>query len=452
MKKTNDNMTIGSLPLNMLFFCIPLIFSNLLQILFNMCDIAVVGRFAGSSSLGSVGSAATLVTLFTGIIIGIGSGVNVLTARYLGEDAKDKVMKTVHSSLFICFFAGIILMICGILLAKPMLRLFNTRADLLDGAALYIRIYFLGMPALGIYNFGNAVLSAAGDTKKPLYYLSVAGVVNIILNLVLVIVFKLDVAGVAIASVAAQYVSAFLVLINLSGCNETYGLYRSSLHITADVAKKVLHLGLPTGFQFAIFAIANLFVQMGINSFGSEIVAGNAAACNADSIAYEVMAAIYMACTSFMSRNYGAKKYERVIKSYFWGLLYSLGFTAVFGVCILLFGKSFLSVFTNDPAVISAGMDRIKIMSFSYCVSTFMDCTIAASRGLGKTIVPTAIVIMGSCVFRIVWIYTVFAYFKTIESIYLLYIFSWALTAVAEILYFVHIYRKMKEEISYEQH
>ena len=361
-------------------------------------------------------------------------------------------MKTVHSSLFICFFAGIILMICGILLTKPMLRLFNTRADLLDGAALYIKIYFLGMPALGIYNFGNAVLSAAGDTKKPLYYLSVAGVVNIILNLVLVIVFKLDVAGVAIASVAAQYVSAFLVLINLSGCNETYGLYRSSLHITADVAKKVLHLGLPTGFQFAIFAIANLFVQMGINSFSSEIVAGNAAACNADSIAYEVMAAIYMACTSFMSRNYGAKKYERVIKSYFWGLLYSLGFTAVFGVCILIFGKSFLSVFTNDPAVISAGMDRIKIMSFSYCVSTFMDCTIAASRGLGKTIGPTAIVILGSCVFRIVWIYTVFAYFKTIESIYLLYIFSWALTAVAEILYFVHIYRKMKEEISYEQH
>ena len=254
MKKTNDNMTIGSLPLNMLFFCIPLIFSNLLQILFNMCDIAVVGRFAGSLSLGSVGSAATLVTLFTGIIIGIGSGVNVLTARYLGENSQDKVINTVHSSLFICFFAGIILMICGILFAKPMLRLFNTRADLLDGAALYIRIYFLGMPALGIYNFGNAVLSAAGDTKKPLYYLSVAGVVNIILNLVLVIVFKLDVAGVAIASVAAQYVSAFLVLINLSGCNETYGLYRSSLHITADVAKKVLHLGLPTGFQFAIFA------------------------------------------------------------------------------------------------------------------------------------------------------------------------------------------------------
>lgn len=451
MKKTNDNMTMGSLPLNMLIFSIPLVFSNLLQILFNMCDIAVVGKFAGSLSLGAVGSAATLVTLFTGIVIGIGSGVNVLTARYLGENSQDKVMKTVHSSLIICFFAGIILMICGIAFAKPMLRLFNTREELLDGAALYIRIYFLGMPALGIYNFGNAVLSAAGDTKKPLYYLTIAGVVNIVLNLVFVIVFKLDVAGVALASAAAQYVSAFLVIINLSRCSETYGLYRASMCITPDIAKKVLYLGVPTGFQFAVFAIANLFVQMGINSFSSEIVAGNAAACNADSIAYEVMAAIYMACTSFMSRNYGAKKYERVIKSYFWGLLYSLGFTAVFGVCILLFGKSFLSVFTNDQAVISAGMDRIKIMSFSYCVSTFMDCTIAASRGLGKTIVPTAIVIIGSCVFRIVWIYTVFAYFKTVESLYSLYIFSWTLTAIAEIIYFVRIYRKMKEEISFER-
>ena len=335
-----------------------------------------------------------------------------------------------------------LLLVVGLFGSPVLLRLLNTKEDLLPGAILYLRVYFLGMPALALYNYGNAVFSAIGETQKPLRYLSFAGVLNILLNLFFVIVCRLDVAGVALASTLAQCVSAGLILRALTRVQDSYALHLREVRFDPIMTRRVLMLGLPAGFQNAIFAIANLFIQAGVNSFDSLMVKGNSAAANADALIYDAMAAFYMACASFMSQNYGAGKVDRVKKSYLISLAYSFGVGLVLGGTLMLFGRGFLALFTTEPAVIDAGMKRVSVMAMAYCISAFMDCTIAASRGLGKTVVPTIIVVMGSCVFRVVWVYTIFAQIHTIPSLYLLYPCSWALTAVAEMVYFAGSYKK----------
>ncbi len=446
MRQLEQNLTEGSLGKKIFLFSLPLMLSNLLQVLFNMADIAVVGKFAGSNALGSVGSTSILVTLFTSFLIGVGGGINVLVALHIGSGNKKEAKETITTAYVICLCMGILLLIIGISSARGILTLMNTKPELIDGAVLYLRIYFLGLPAVGVYNCGNAVLSAAGDTKKPLYFLSIAGAINIALNLLLVIVFHLDVAGVAIASIISQYISAILITYAITHGDRVYtiALRHQPLRslVLKDKLTAILKLGLPSGLQNMVFMFANLFVQVGVNSFSATMVAANSAAANADGPVYEVMAAFYVACSSFMGQNLGAKKKDRVLKSYFVSLSYSFFIGLILGLTILFMGPNFLLLFTSDPAVIELGMYRLKIMSVSYAFSAFMDCTIAASRGLGRTVVPTFIVIMGSCVFRVIWIYTIFAYFKTIPSLYLLYIFSWTITATAEIIYFQAIYRR----------
>lgn len=442
MKKYTQDFTQGNLWAQIFRFSLPLIFSNLLQVLFNMADIAVVGQFAGANALGSVGSTSIFVVLFTTALIGVAGGMNVLVAQAIGANRPDDIKETVHNSAILSVIIGIITMLFGVFFGRTILELLNTKPELIDGAVTYVQIYFLGMPALMLYNFGNAVLSAAGDTKRPLKYLSIAGIVNIVLNLVLVIVFHLDVAGVAIASIISQYISAFLVLRALVKSPENYALRFSDLKFQWSRSKAILALGLPSGAQNAVFQIANLFVQRSVNRFSATMVSGNSAAANADGLVYETMAALYTACACFIGQNYGAGKKDRILKSYFISLIYSFGIGAVIGLGILACGRNFLGLFTTDASVIDAGMYRLLVMGFSYPVSAFMDNTIAASRGLGKSVVPTFIVIMGSCVFRLIWIYTIFEYFETITSLYLLYVFSWSITAIVEIIYFVKIYRE----------
>ena len=442
MKQNMQDLTEGSLGKKILIFSVPLMLSNLLQVLFNMADIAVIGQFAGSLSLGAVGSTATLVTMFTGFLIGLSGGINVLTALYYGAKDKDSLSKTIHSAALVSLIMGVLLLVLGVGLSEWMLTMLKTREELLDKAVLYLRIYYLGMPALAIYNFGNAVYSAVGNTKKPLYYLGFSGVLNIILNLFFVIVCHMDVAGVALASIISQYVSAVLILQALLRSKEIYALYIGQLRLNPELTRDILKLGMPSGLQNVIFQFANSFVQMGVNSFDATMVAGNSAATNADALVYDVMAAFYTACGSFMGQNYGAGKKKRVRNSYLISLAYSFGIGLLLGVSLVVFGRPFLSLFTRDAAVMDAGMYRLTIMGFSYCISAFMDCTIAAARAMGKSIAPMFIVIMGSCVFRVIWVYTVFAYFHTIPSLYLLYVFSWSITAVAEILYFIRIYKQ----------
>ena len=435
------SLTEGPLFPSIVRFSLPLMLSNVLQVLFNMSDIAVVGRFAGAEALGAVGSTTILVSLFTGFMIGMGSGVNVTVARYLGAERHRDVSETVHTSALLLLITGLVLFALGFALTPAVLMLLGTKDVLLGGAIRYLRIYLAGMPALALFNFGSGVLSAAGDTRRPLVFLSVAGAVNVALNLLFVIAFHMAEAGVALASAISQYLSAGLILLSLTHRHESYGLHRGLLRLHPDKCRQVLGISVPSGLQNAIFAVANLFIQAGVNSFDAVMVEGNAAAANADALIYDVMAAVYTACSSFMSRNFGARRRERVRNSYVMCLALSFGIAAVMSAALVLLGRPFLSLFTKEAAVAEAGLIRLRVMGCSYAFSALMDCTIAASRGLGRSFAPTVIVILGSCVFRVIWVFTVFAHYHTILSLYLLYIFSWTITGVAELAYFLRCYR-----------
>lgn len=442
MKKYEQDMTQGSLWKQIWKYSLPLMFTNVLQVVFNLADIAVVGQFAGSAALGSVGSTTILVTLFTGLLIGFSAGVNVLVAQARGEKNPEKTSRVVHTAAVVMLAAGILVAVFCAVFARTILTAMNTKPELLDGAVLYFRIYFLGAPAIALYNYGNAVLSAIGDTKRPLYYLCVAGVLNVILNLFFVIVLQMGVAGVALASAISQCVSATLLIVTLLRSSGDYGLRLKKLRLYGDIVGRMLRIGIPSGIQYAVFQFANLFVQTGVNSFDTVIVEGTAAAANADGLVYEMMAAFYTAGATFIGQNYGAGKKDRILKSYFISTLYAAVLALILGVGLVVFGRPFLGIFTTDAAVIEAGMYRLTVMGFSYWVSAFMDSTLAASRGLGETTVPTVLVILGSCVFRLIWIYTVFSFWHTITSLYLLYVFSWSVTAAAEIWYFARLYRR----------
>lgn len=441
-RSTTLNMTEGHLGRQIITFSLPLMFTNLLQMLFSMVDLAVVGRFSSSAAMGSVGSTTTLVFLFTGFLMGLGSSVNVLVATHFGARSEKNVRESVSTSFFVCLTAGLLMLALGLIFARPLLELLNTRDDLIDGAELYLRIYFLGMPAAALYNYGNGVLNAIGDTKTPLIYLSVAGVLNVILDLAFVIGLGMSTDGVALASMLSQCVSAGLIVRSLMRSTDIYRLNLRELRFYRDKASHVLSIGVPAGLQNAIFSVANLFIQAGVNSFSTVVVEGNSAAGNVDNLVYAVMNAFYIACSSFVGQNYGAGKVDRVRRSYLLTLGYAALAAAVFGGLFLLFGRQFLSLFTPEADVIDAGLQRIAVMCFSFPLSALMDNTTAASRGLGKGLVPMILVFLGSCVFRVIWIYTVFAYFHTIGSLYLLYPFSWLITGTAEIAYFVYCYRK----------
>ena len=438
------HMSQGSLPLQMLLFSLPLMASNLLQVLFNMADIAVVGRYAGPLPLAAVGSTATAVTLFTGVLIGVSGGVNALIARYFGAKDDRQLRRTVHSAAIISLLFGLLFLLFGLFGSRPLLTLMGTKPELLDKATLYMQIYFCGMPALSLYNFGNAVYSAIGNTRKPLFYLLFSGVLNVLLNLFFVIVLRLDAAGVALASIIAQYLSAALILHALLKSREVYSLRVSELRLHPRSCREILTLGVPSGLQNGIFYVANMFIQSGVNRFDTVMVAGNAAAANADALVYDAMAAFYTACSSFIGMNYGAGKRDRVRKSYLIALFYSFFIGGALGLGLIALGPRFLGLFTSDAAVIEAGMHRLTIMGLSYAVSAFMDNAIAGCRGLGRSLVPMIIVISGSCIFRIFWVIVIFGHFGTITSLYLVYIFSWTITATFETLYFIHCYRRTK--------
>lgn len=441
----DKDLTSGPLFKGILFYGIPLIFSNLLQVLFNISDIAVVGHFAGSIPLGAVGSTSQLLFFFTGLLMGLGGGINSIVAYYIGSKSNKELDNAIHSAFSISIITGIILLLLGLFLARPLLILIKTKDDLLEQAVIYFKIYMLGMPGLALYNYGNAVLSAAGDTKRPLYYLSLAGIINVILNLFFVIVCKLSCAGVALASIISQYLSAILVMIPIARGLNVAGIKFNVKHLNFNptITRRILKIGIPSGMQNAIFAMANTFIQVGVNSFDSVMVAGTAAGSNLDNIIYSAMNAFYVACASFIGQNYGAGNKKRILHSMIISNLYAFILGASLSTSMYIFGPQCFSLFTSDPAVIQAGMMRFSVMWFSYPIATFMDNTIAANRGLGKTSIPTLIVFIGSCLFRILWVYTVFAYFGTIQSLFLLYIFSWILTALAEIIYFIHLYKKI---------
>lgn len=435
------NLLNGSLFKNIFVFSLPLIFSNLLQVFFTMADSSIVGIYSGPSALGSVGSASTLVMLFTGLLIGMGSGVNVLVAKYIGQDNKHRLNQMIHTGFIITLLFGLFVMLFGIFIVRPLLELLNTKVELIDGSVKYLTIYLCGMPGLALYNYGNGVFSAMGNTRKPVIFLSIAGALNIALNFLFVVGLNMSVAGVAIASICAHYTAATLLMISLSRSKDICVLRFSDLKVNKSLAVELLRIGIPSGIQYALFSVSNLFIQTAVNSFDATIVEGNAAAANADHLIYDVMSAFYVACASFMSQNYGANNKKRVLHSYLISLMYSFGLGLILSSLLFVFGREFLGLFTKDNFVIDAGMRRIRVLCFAYSLSAFMDCAIAASRGLGRTIVPTALVFLGSGLFRIIWIFTVFKYYNTFESLFMLYLFSYVITGTLETLYFIYTYK-----------
>ena len=445
MKEDRQDLTTGSIWGKMLFFSIPLVLTNFLQVLFNMADIAVIGQFAGSLSLGAVGSTTTLVTLFTGFLIGMGGGTNVLVARFFGAKDKESTIKTIHTALLVSMAAGMIVLIFGLLFSKGILELLNTKEELLDGAVLYIRIYFLGMPAMALYNFGNAVCSAFGDTKKPLYYLGAAGIVNIVLNLFFVIVCKMDVAGVAAASIISQYLSAFLILRALVKVGGDYALRLSKLRFDKRMAGYLIQIGLPAGFQGVLFALSNVIIQASINGFGETVISGNTAASNIEGFIYVACNAFCQANMAFTSQNYGAGKLERLKPIALCSAACSASVAVIGGMLCWVFGPQLLHIYSNSDTVVAAGMARIAIMFPLYILCGLMDVIVGSIRGIGYSITPMIVTLLGACAFRVVWIATIFRVprFHTPETIYWSYPISWALTFLTHLVCLVIMMRRL---------
>ncbi len=446
MKKSYEiNMCEGPILGKVLIFSIPLMLSGILQLLFNAADVIVVGRFAGSQSLAAVGSTSALINLLINVFMGFSVGVNVLVARYYGGRKERDVSETVHTAVTLSLVCGLILVAVGLALTRPLLELMGTPDDVIDKAVLYMQIYFIGMPANMLYNFGSAILRAVGDTKRPLYYLSAAGVVNVILNLISVIIFHMDVAGVALATIISQIISALCVLRCLM-CHESCLKIRlGELKIHKEKLMGIVKVGLPAGMQGAIFSISNVLIQSSVNSFGSIAMAGNTAAQNIEGFIYNAMVAVYQANLSFTSQNYGAGKFSRINRIMFIciGVVSVVGFSI--GVLAYGAGTSLLSIYSSDPEVIAYGMTRLQIIGLTYFTCGIMDTMVGSIRGIGYSVLPMLVSLTGACLFRIIWIFTIFQWSHTLLTLYISYPASWVLTATAHIVCFFLIRKKLPD-------
>lgn len=432
------DMCSGPLLSKILIFAIPLMLSGILQLLFNAADIIVVGRFSGSEALAAVGSTGALINLIINLFIGVSVGTNVVAARYYGARDADGVSRTVHTAMLSAIVGGIILIFAGIALARPMLEWMGTPEDVIDQSALYMKIYFIGMPALMVYNFGASILRAIGDTKRPLYFLTVAGVVNVVFNLFFVIVLDMGVAGVALATIISQAISAVLILLCLIKTEGPCHLELKEMKIYPECFKAMLRIGLPAGLQGSIFSISNVLIQSSVNSFGSLVMAGNTAAANIEGFVYTAMNSIYQTSLSFTSQNMGAKQFKRVDKVLIECLLVVATVGIVLGNGAYLLGDKLLGIYSSDPQVIEYGLMRMSIVSASYFLCGIMDVLVGSIRGLGYSIMPMLVSLTGACLFRVIWIFTIFQVERTLFCLYISYPISWILTAGIHLLcYFI---------------
>ena len=444
-QKYEMDMCSGPILGKILLFALPLMCSSILQLLFNAADIIVVGRYAGDNSLAAVGSNSALINLLTNFFLGLSVGANVLVARYCGAGKDKEVSQTVHTAMLLSVYSGILLTFIGCIGARRILIWMQTPEDVLPLATLYLRIYFVGMTATMLYNFGSAILRAVGDTKRPLYYLTIAGIINVILNLFFVIVCKLDVAGVAMATVISQCISAFLIVRCMMKEEGNIHMELSLLRIDGDKFKRILQIGLPASFQGMVFSFSNVIIQSSVNSFGAITVAGNSAAANIEGFVYVAMNAFHQAAISFTGQNIGAAKYERINRILYIseGCVIVVGI--LFGNLTVLFGRSLLTLYTNSPAVIEAGMIRMRIICSLYAICGMMDVMVGSLRGMGYAVMPMIVSLIGACGLRLIWIFTFFRMeaFHTQASLYLTYPVSWLITFLAHVVCFVIVRRKL---------
>ena len=441
-KKYEIDMCNGPLLSKILIYAIPLIASGILQLLFNAADMVVAGRFAGSEALGAVGATSSLINLLINVFIGMSVGTNVLVAHFYGADRKEELGQTVHTSIALSLISGVILGIAGFVLAKPLLSLMGTPDDILPHAVIYMQIYFIGVPGMLLYNFGSAILRAVGDTKRPLYYLLFAGVINVLLNLFFVIVLGIGVAGVALATILSQFISAALVIRCLIKEEGAYHLDVHSIRLYPDKVVRILRVGLPAGFQGAVFSISNVLIQSSVNSFGSIAVAGNTAAQNLEGFVYNAMNSFHQTALSFTSQNMGAKKMDRV-KKIMWicvGCVTILGMGM--GFAGLYFANELLSIYSTDASVVAYGYQRLFIILSTYFMCGVMDVMVGSIRGMGYSIMPMVVSLLGACGLRVVWIFTVFAFYRSPQVLYISYPVTWTVTFLVHFVCFMMGYKE----------
>lgn len=446
--KHGIDMTNGAILPKILRFTLPLMLSSVLQLLFNAADLVVVGTFASENSLAAVSSTTALVNLMTNLFLGLSTGANVLTSHYMGADDNDRLSKTVHTSIALSIISGLIMTVFGIVFAETFLTLMDTPDEVLSLSALYLRIYFAGMIAMMIYNFGSSILRSKGDTKRPLYFLALAGVINVGLNLIFVIVLKMDVAGVALATVISQCVSAFLIIRCLIKETDGFKFSFKKLGLDKQISLKILRIGIPAGFQGVVFSLSNVVIQSSINSFGPVAMAGSGAAASIEGFVWVSMNAFSQAAISFVSQNIGAGKYSRINKIAVTACACAAVSGLILGGLAFLFGEPLLGIYDPRPEIVPHGLTRMSLVCLPYFLCGLMDCTVGAIRGMGFAVTPTIVSLLGACGLRLLWIFTIFRIpeFHTEFMLFLSYPLSWGITFIAHLVCFLFMRRKFPKE------
>lgn len=441
-KKYEIDMVNGPLAKKMLLFAVPLMLSSMLQLMFNAADIIVVGHFAGSRSLAAVGSTTSLINLITNLFVGLSIGANVVVANSYGAGRLEEIKDTLHTAMMLALISGVIVLGVGVAFAPDFLKMMSSPADVIELASVYLRIYFLGMPALMVYNFGSSMLRAIGDTKRPLYYLFFSGIVNVVLNLILVICFDLGVIGVAVATAVSQYISAGLVLwcmVREKGCLH---FEFSSLRLNIGKMSRIMKIGIPAGLQGIVFSLSNVVIQTTINSFGSVVMAGSAASANIEGFIYMAMNAFYQTAITFSGQNYGAGKLKRVDKVFGLCLAFVTLTGLGMGVLCVFFAKPLLGIYSSDPLVVEAGIVRMTYVCTLYFLCGIMDVCVGILRGMNRAVIPMIVSIVGACGLRLLWIATVFPKYNTIEALYAAYPVTWMITLSVHMFCILVVRRK----------
>lgn len=450
-KRYSLDMTKGPFLKKILIFSLPLMLTGLLQLAYNSADVIVVGRFVGKEALAAVGSTGSLVNLFLNVFLGLSMGAGVMVARHIGERDEKTVHECVHTAMLMSVICGFFIGAVGFLASPFMLRLMAVPDDVIELASLYLRIYFLGSPGLLAYNFGASIIRATGDTKRPLYILTFSGLVNVVLNLILIIVFKMGVSGVAIATIVSQYLSAIFIVIYLMRMPNACRLVIGRLKIYKDELRSIIRLGLPAGVQNSLFSVSNVIIQSTVNSFGSVAMAGIAAGSNFDSYVYTCTNAVAQTTMTFTSQNMGAKKYSNIGKVYRYCILITLVVGIGMGSVGSIFGDWIVSLFSDDPQVIEIGAQRLALIMPFYFFCSLMDVAASQIRGMGKSFEPMIVSLVGACGIRLFWIYFILPLNRTLMFLYWAYPVSWAVTFFAQFAMYFILKRRMFENIANEE-
>ncbi len=444
-KSKSIDMLHGPMLGKILLFALPLALSSILQLLFNAADTIVVGQFAGSDALAAVGSNGALINLIVGAFLGLSVGANVLVARYQGSGNQQKISEAVHTAILLSIVAGLVLAVVGFFVAPKLLLLMSVPENVLPLSSLYLKLYFLGMPFMLLYNFGAAILRSVGDTRRPLVYLTIAGFVNVGLNLIFVIYFHMSVAGVAIATVISQIVSSLLVLRCLMKEEGALKVSLNKLKINGSCLKEIVKIGLPAGLQGCVFSLSNVVIQSSINSFGATIIAGNSAALNIEGFIFTTMNSFHQSAVTFSSQNYGAKQFDRCDKALMISGACAMTAGTVMGFTFIMFGEQLLGLYTTDPEVMAAGMIRMNYLFKLQAINGLMDVMVGGLRGIGYSVLPTIVSLSGACVLRLIYIATYFQMNHTIQSLYFVYPFTWTITVSAHIICYLFARKKIRQ-------